>query len=71
MATKAFEIDFGVIMRGPHADGGMAKLVESPVRRIMLPERIHLAIGKTRIPIGREIGSLRKPGLAMRDKKRA
>jgi hypothetical protein len=34
MPAKALEIDLGVIMGGPHADGGMAKLMEIPAWRI-------------------------------------
>src|SRR6266571_4329582 len=65
MSTKTLEINFCVIMGCPHADGGVAQLVEIPARRILLPECVRLAVGKTRIAIRREIGAPGKTGLAL------
>src|SRR5258707_3869350 len=71
MATKALEIDFGVIVGSLDTDGRVAQLVEIPVRRIFLPECICLAVGKTSIAVRREISAPGKPGLALGDKQRS
>src|SRR5689334_18458733 len=70
MPTKALEIDLRILMSSPHADGGMAELVEIPARCILLPEGIRLTVGKAGITIGREIGPPGEPSLAVGDKQR-
>src|SRR6266566_7084383 len=70
MAAKALEIDLGILRSSPDADGGVAKLVEIPARRIFLPQSIRLAVGKAGIAVGREVGAPGEPSFAMGDKER-
>src|SRR6266446_10396275 len=71
MPTKAFEIDFRILMGGPDADGCVAQLVQIPPRSIVFPQRVGLAIRETSIPIRRQVGAPRKTGLALCHKQRS
>src|SRR5215469_18296867 len=70
MAAEAFEIDLCILVGSTNADGRMTELVEIPVRRILLPEGIRLAIGEAGIAVGCQIRAPGKSGLTVRDKER-
>ena len=51
--TETFELDLAVAVGGSRADGRVAQLVQVPGWRVLLPERVGLAIRQPCVPVGR------------------
>ena len=70
MPTKTLEIDFGIIMSGPDADGCVAQLVQIPPGSILFPQRVGLTIGQASVPVCRQVCATWRSGLPRGDKQR-
>ena len=57
VATEALELDLAVAVGGAGADGCVAKLVQVPAWRVLLPERVALAIRQPSISLGGQVGA--------------
>lgn len=68
--AEAFELDLAVALRRTRGDSGMAELVQVPVRRVLLPERVSLAVGQPRIAARGQIDTARRARFTRRDEQR-
>ena len=71
MPAEALEFDLVVAVGGARADGSMAKLVEVPAGRVLLPQRVGLAVREPRVAISGQIRAAWRTCLSRGEEQRA